>query len=141
MDSAECYLCDTCISSLRGKNKIKDHSSHGSHSLSDYHHQKYEDLVVSKDNNCFVYTWLWNKLPILPDSDPSKIDGFRIYCTVNRPNLKFLAVCPWAMNVVLKGNISAKIDDGSLTNTTSLYVRDGRSRQPGLLASADLDFA
>ncbi|KAH7204660.1 heterokaryon incompatibility protein-domain-containing protein [Fusarium oxysporum] len=102
MDLVEGYLCDTCISALRGKNKIKDHSSHGSHSLSDYHHQKYDDFVVSKDKNCFVCTWLWNKLPILPDSDPSKIDGFRIYRTVDRPNLKFLAVCPWAMNVVLE---------------------------------------
>ncbi|QKD53936.2 heterokaryon incompatibility protein-domain-containing protein [Fusarium oxysporum Fo47] len=109
----QCYLCDTCISALRGKNKIKDHSSHGSHSLSDYHHQKYEDLVVSKDNNCFVCTWLWNKLPILPDSDSSKIDGFRIYCTVNRPNLKFLAVYPWAMNVVLKVSMCAMEDLGS----------------------------
>src|SRR5690242_1259537 len=103
MDFAEGYLCDTCISALRGKNKIKDHSSHGIHSLSDYHHQKYDDLVASKDKNCFVCTWLWNKVPILPDSDPSKIDGFRIYCTVDRPNLKFLAICPSAMNVVLKG--------------------------------------
>ncbi|KAJ0141251.1 Uncharacterized protein HZ326_15870 [Fusarium oxysporum f. sp. albedinis] len=56
---------------------------------------------------------LWNKLPILPDSDPSKIDGFRIYCTVNRPNLKFLAVCPWAMNVVLKVSMCAMEDLGS----------------------------
>ncbi|KAI1009072.1 hypothetical protein LB504_003051 [Fusarium proliferatum] len=112
MDSAEGYLCDTCVSALRGKNTITDHSSDDYHPLSDYHHQRYDDVIISKDNNCFICMWLWNKLPTLPGSGPSMTDGFQIYCSVDRPNLKFLAICPWAENVVLRVSMCANEDLG-----------------------------
>ncbi|KAF5565569.1 hypothetical protein FNAPI_1613 [Fusarium napiforme] len=54
--------------------------------------------------------WLWNKLPPLPDNGPSNIDGFQIYCNVDRPNLKFLAICPWAKIVMLRVSMCANED-------------------------------
>ncbi|KAM5511908.1 heterokaryon incompatibility protein [Fusarium oxysporum f. sp. phaseoli] len=111
MNVAEGYLCDTCISALKGDNEIKewnDHFTDGRRIFNNYHHQKYRDLAVSKDEYYFICTWLWNMLPIQPDSESLMSDGLRIYCSVHRPDLAFHVVCPWDVGFQLKVSMCGK---------------------------------
>ncbi|KAF4439777.1 hypothetical protein FACUT_3897 [Fusarium acutatum] len=57
MDLAEGYLCNTCISALKGDKEIKewkDHFTDGRHIFNNYHHQTYHDLAASNDESCFI---------------------------------------------------------------------------------------
>lgn len=110
MDLAEGRLCDTCIAALNGETKIREWKDYfgelGNFPFDNYHHRTYRDFVASKDDECFICNWLWNKLPLPPktkDGRSATLYGFQIYCQISKPNVRFHVVCPWAADVELEG--------------------------------------
>ena len=110
MDLAEGKLCDTCIAALNGETKIQEWKDYfgeiGNFPFDNSHHKTYRDFVTSKDDGCFICTWLWNKLPLPPgikDGQSATLEGFQIYCRFSKPIVRFHVVCPWAADVELEG--------------------------------------
>jgi len=73
MDSDNGKLCETCIAALQGKTQIPDREQFYRPKgysiqlrIEGKHHGSYRDLVLSKEDGCFICSWLWARLQLLP---------------------------------------------------------------------------
>ncbi|KAG9218511.1 hypothetical protein CCMSSC00406_0008864 [Pleurotus cornucopiae] len=131
MDFAELEgkICDTCTASLSGKKKIKKQEDYSVElgkgvPFDNYHHQSYGDFVASKEDGCFICTWIWTK--VLPVDSQSAALGFRIYChSYYEERILFYVVCPWAADFRLIVRLRKKADF-----PTHAYGRAGSPPQP-----------
>lgn len=94
----ESEACNTCKSVFQAAIQ-KDHNA-------PLHHQRFDDLVASKERGCILCTWLWNEY-IMQNGGTQQIDtkGFRVTSTKHEheESISFQVVVPWAANFTLQG--------------------------------------
>ncbi|KAJ5535918.1 heterokaryon incompatibility protein-domain-containing protein [Penicillium frequentans] len=125
----ESEACNTCKSVFQAAIQ-KDHNA-------PLHHQRFDDLVASKERGCILCTWLWNEY-IMQNGGTQQIDtkGFRVTSTKHEheESISFQVVVPWAANFTLQGNRKRQVH---LRDRKDVIAQEGLQTDAGTQTSEE----
>lgn len=95
MDSEVCKTCKRVFQAAIQK----DHNAQ-------LHHQRFDDLVASKERGCMLCTWLWNDY--IMKNGGTQHDDTKRFCVTSKKHehedsILFQVVVPWAADFTLQG--------------------------------------
>jgi hypothetical protein len=89
MTSIEGKLCQVCIETFQGmtmsvvvQETKRQQIDRNGKSLDRIHHQNQSSLVTSKNDGCFICSWLWAKIPPVLRSEEFESSPVRTFCQV-----------------------------------------------------------
>jgi hypothetical protein len=117
MTSIEEKLCQVCIETFQGmtmsvvvQEAKRQHFDRNGKSLDRIHHQNQSSLVTSKDDGCFICSWLWAKIPPVLRSEEFESSPVRTFCQVSYAfsgsaeiQAHFYSRGPWDGDLELRG--------------------------------------